>query len=193
MPLVNYFNPDLNSRSADVWKAIHVDTSTKSPVWELENDGVDLALIEHRLIDYSSNYTALFNANSPVLIYAGEFDEDSGPITQEVWLRTLDIPDKEAFWGQARSIYKVYDEEHKTYVTGGYYRQNDVFNFLTVPRAGQHVPNLLNNYQTTLAFLSDMINNNGKLMCPEAAAPCSVAENQISAMNNCTYPQGTGN
>lgn len=111
-PLANYFNADLNSRATDVWTAIHVESSTKSPIFEMENIGVDSALLGHRLLDFSSNYTSLFNANSPVLIYAGEFDQDSGPVTQEVWLRTLDIPDKEAFWGQARSIYKVYDEEH---------------------------------------------------------------------------------
>jgi len=78
-------------------------------------------------------------------------------------VRQLDIPDKEAFWGQARKLYKVYDESIGTTVTGGYYRQNSVFNFLTVPKAGHFVPNWTNNYKVTLAFLKDMMFNNGQL------------------------------
>lgn len=82
LPVAHYFSEADNIKAAEVWTAIHVDGSTKSPKFVLESDNVALALLEHRLIDYSSNYTALFNRNSPVIIYAGEFDEDSGPITQ---------------------------------------------------------------------------------------------------------------
>lgn len=76
-------------------------------------------------------------------------------------MRELPIPEYEEFWGQARNIYKVWDDLYNTYATGGYYRQNSLFNFLTVPKAGHFVPNWTNNYKPSLQFLNDMMNNNG--------------------------------
>jgi len=55
--------------------------STKDPVFEMGSSGVADALQSDNLIDYSSNFTSLFNKNSPVLIYAGEFDGQDGPST----------------------------------------------------------------------------------------------------------------
>lgn len=79
--------------------------------------------------------------------------------------------------------------------TGGYFRQNAVFSYLTVPKSGHFVPNWINFYPPTLQFLSDMMFNNGMLSCPPDAPEvnCSVATDQIKAMNNCSYPQGMGN
>jgi len=71
----DYFNEDKNPLAASIWTNIHVEGSTKSPKFNLESFQVANALLEHSLLDYSSNITALFDANSPVLIYAGEFDE----------------------------------------------------------------------------------------------------------------------
>jgi hypothetical protein len=78
------------------------------------------ALASDNLIDYSASFNTLFARNSSVLIYAGEFDSQDGPYTQEPWLRRLNIPDYDNFWGQARSIY--YLQEGTKFITGGYYR-----------------------------------------------------------------------
>lgn len=57
-----------------------------------------------------------------MLIYAGEFDAQDGPYTQEPWIRKLNIPDYDLFWSQARKIYYIWDDETSSYITGGYYR-----------------------------------------------------------------------
>ena len=41
------------------------------------------------------------------LIYAGEFDSQAGPKTQELWLRRLNFEGKEDFWNQSRQVYWV--------------------------------------------------------------------------------------
>jgi hypothetical protein len=102
------------------------------------------ALASDSLVDYSSYFNSLFARNSKVLIYAGEFDTQDGPLSCEPWLRRLDIPDSKEFWEQARNIYYLSDN-----TTGGYYRQNSVFSFLTVPKAGHFVPNSINNYKVS--------------------------------------------
>lgn len=97
-PVDDYFNATLNPNITDVWNAIHVENSTKTPIFEMGSSGVADAFQDDNMIDYSSNVTSLFNRNSKVLIYAGEFDAQDGPGTQEPWLRRLDFPGKEAFW-----------------------------------------------------------------------------------------------
>jgi len=59
------------------------------------------------LLDYSNYVEKLIGASSPVLIYAGEFDAQDGPKTQEFWMRKLDFEGSEAFWSQSRDIYWV--------------------------------------------------------------------------------------
>ena len=54
------------------------------------------------LLDYSEYVVELINAKSPVLIYAGEFDAQDGPKTQEFWLRRLNFAGSEDFWNQSR-------------------------------------------------------------------------------------------
>lgn len=54
------------------------------------------------LLDYSNYVEKLIQAESPVLIYAGEFDAQDGPKTQEFWLRRLDFTGSEDFWSQSR-------------------------------------------------------------------------------------------
>jgi pimeloyl-ACP methyl ester carboxylesterase len=91
----------------------------------------------------------LFNRNSPVLIYAGEFDAQDGPATQNPWVRKLNVPNYDEFWGQSRKIYYVWNETLSEYITGGYYRSSSTFSYLTVPKAGHFVPNWTNNYLPT--------------------------------------------
>lgn len=41
------------------------------------------------MIDYSWYFEELIRMKLPILIYAGEFDAQDGPKTQEYWLRRL--------------------------------------------------------------------------------------------------------
>ena len=59
------------------------------------------------MIDYSSYGEKLIAAKSPVLIYAGEFDAQDGPKTQEPWLRRLNFEGSDDFWSQSRQTYWV--------------------------------------------------------------------------------------
>lgn len=99
------------------------------------------------------------NYTSPVLIYAGEYDELCGPAQVNPWIRSLETPAN--FWDQDRKIYYVPNatvEETNAVFTGGYYRNSDVFAYLTVPKAGHFVPNSHNNYPVSFQFFSDYLN-----------------------------------
>jgi hypothetical protein len=54
------------------------------------------------------------------------------------------------FWSQARSIYYLPDGS-----VGGYYRTDQRFTYLSVPKAGHFVPTT--NLATTKAFLADYL------------------------------------
>ena len=71
------------------------------------------------------------------------------------------------------------------FVTGGYYRYDPEvhFTFLTVPKAGHFVP--YGNFDTTLQFLKDYIND-GKLVChKEDQDSCRTQPIMCKWMNNC--------
>jgi hypothetical protein len=59
---------------------------------------VGAALAGVNMLDYSSYVEKLIAAKSPVLIYAGEFDERDGPKGQEQWLRRLKFEGSADFW-----------------------------------------------------------------------------------------------
>ena len=68
----------------------------------MSSGAVGDAFVMDNLIDYSSYVEKLIEAKSPVLIYAGEFDAQDGPKTQEYWLRRLTFEGSDDFWSQAR-------------------------------------------------------------------------------------------
>jgi len=105
-PVINYFS-DTNPYVSTIYEAIHVSDSTKVPVFEMSSSAVNEAFNGDKMIDYSHYIVDLINLESPVLIYAGEFDAQDGPKTIEPWLRKLEIPNYDEFWGQSRNIYWV--------------------------------------------------------------------------------------
>jgi len=111
------------------------------------------------LVDYSRFITKLIDAEIPVLIYAGEFDAQDGPKTQEFWLRRLEFEGSEDFWSQSRQIYWVqnFTNTETQLINGGLWRTSDYFEYLTVPKAGHFVPN--NYFSPSFYFLSDYIDN----------------------------------
>lgn len=64
----------------------------------MSSGAVGDAFVNDQLLDYSSYVKDLIDAKSPVLIYAGEFDAQDGPKTQEYWLRKLEFDGSEDFW-----------------------------------------------------------------------------------------------
>jgi len=55
----------------EIYKAIHVDASTKTPVFEMGSSAVAEAFVMDNLLDYSNYIEMLIVAESPVLVYAG--------------------------------------------------------------------------------------------------------------------------
>jgi hypothetical protein len=82
-----------------------------------------------------------------MLLYAGEFDAQDGPKTQEPWLRTLNFEGSEDFWAQSRQVYYVPQPKSSDLIIGGYWRESEYFSYLTVPKSGHFVQ--ANYYQPT--------------------------------------------
>ena len=106
-PVINYFTTQDEATLSTIWYAINVEGSTKSPVFCMSCGPVGEALVSDNLLDYSNYVEKLIAAESPVLIYAGEFDAQDGPKTQEFWLRRMNFAGSDDFWSQSRQIYWV--------------------------------------------------------------------------------------
>jgi hypothetical protein len=95
-PVTDYFTT--SGKVEEIFKIIHVEDSTKRPVFEMSSGAVGLAFADDQLIDYSSYVEELIKRELPFLVYAGEFDSQDGPKTQEYWLRRLNFEGKDDFW-----------------------------------------------------------------------------------------------
>eukprot|EP00512_Aurantiochytrium_limacinum_P012053 CAMPEP_0171570154 /NCGR_PEP_ID=MMETSP0961-20121227/2775_1 /TAXON_ID=87120 /ORGANISM="Aurantiochytrium limacinum, Strain ATCCMYA-1381" /LENGTH=662 /DNA_ID=CAMNT_0012124589 /DNA_START=247 /DNA_END=2235 /DNA_ORIENTATION=+ len=163
----------------EVHKSIHIDQSTKTPVFEISSARVDHALSLDNVLTYSKVYEDLLSRNAKLLVYAGEFDTKDGPYGQDNWLRDLKFPGRDQFWVQDRKIYRFPDGR-----VGGYFRSSETFSFMVVPKAGHYVPN--NNFETSFAMLEDYIKHGG-LQCHESTGKgCSVASDLCGAMHECS-------
>lgn len=157
--MINYFTVQPEPAMSGIYDAIGVGGSTKTPVFEMSSSAVGEAFVMDNLLDYSNYVEKLIQAESPVLIYAGEFDAQDGPKTQEFWLRGLNFTGSEDFWSQSRQIYWVQNatSTETDLINGGLWRTSDFFEFLTVPKAGHFVPN--NYYSPSFSFFTDYINS----------------------------------
>jgi hypothetical protein len=80
-PVINYFS-DKNTNNVTLYTAIHVENSTKVPVFEMGSEAVDEAMVFDNLLNYVDYYEVLVNNySSPILIYDGEFDARDGAWT----------------------------------------------------------------------------------------------------------------
>ena len=75
-PVTNYFSSDYQSAAdySTINTNIHVADSTKNPIFEMSSEAVGEAFVMDNLLDYSKYIEKLIERESPVLIYAGEFD-----------------------------------------------------------------------------------------------------------------------
>lgn len=68
-----------SKQRAAFYKAIHVEQSSKSPIFEPHSAQVDKLFKFDNLIDYSGYYDYLIEEDHPLLVMAGEFDLRDGP------------------------------------------------------------------------------------------------------------------
>jgi hypothetical protein len=73
----------------------------------MNSSAVGEAFTNDNLIDYSWYVEELISMKQQVFLYAGEFDAQDGPKTQEYWLRRLNFENKDEFWAQSRQVYYV--------------------------------------------------------------------------------------
>ena len=149
----------MSAKVNEIYKAIHIDKSTKTPVFEPSSARVSAALDQDAMIDYMSWLDYKLGEKSPnILIYAGQWDNRDGPTTIESWLTasTQNFRAKDLY-AYARQIYYVPSPDGP--YTGGYYRTtpNGKFTLMTVPKAGHYVPTDV--LDVTKSMLSDMIFN----------------------------------
>ena len=165
----------------DLYTAIHVDKSTKSPVFEKASAAVAKAYQSDNLVDYSSYYNYLLKEKHPYIVMGGEFDMRDGAAGQHIWMKEL-LNVSKNFWKQDRKIYYYQGDEDVTNV-GGYYTREGEFTLLTVPKAGHFIPQ--DNYLASKAFLDDYVQH-GSLQCRDKDSQCSVAKDMCTAMNQCS-------
>jgi len=105
----------------DLFKSLHIENSTKVPIYEFDSDRVDVAYASDNLVDYSNYYNKLIEMDFPLLVLSGEFDARDGAISQFDWMKKyLNLP--EEFWEQDRKIYYYNDEKNKIpQAVGGYW------------------------------------------------------------------------
>ena len=171
----------------DIYEAIHVDNSYKDPIFEMTSSRVQAQFAGDDLQDYSSWIENLLGVQSPIFIYAGEFDEKEGPAGQEYWLRRLTFDDAGDFWKKARKVYWVDDDSVTTddgQIVGGYWRNSTYLTYLTVPKAGHYVP--ANYYLPTLQFFKDYISQQSLACHAKGSNTCNVTESMRTHMNNCS-------
>ena len=79
----------ISGRRQDLYDALHVNTSTKDPIYEFSSERVKQAISSDFMIDYSHYYDLLIQENFPLLVAAGEYDMLDGAKAQETWLKLL--------------------------------------------------------------------------------------------------------
>lgn len=176
-------------KKKELYIALHVDKSNKDPVFEFSSDRVADAYDYEEMLDWSSWYDKLLSTSIKFIVYAGEYDQRDGSVSQPAWMKDLINLSHEngSFFKQARQVYYFKNAQNEIEV-GGQYRvdQKTQFTFLTVPKAGHFVPN--NQFELSLAILKDYLDETAiGLICIKDDQPnkCSVTNNMCSYMNNC--------
>lgn len=173
----------ISGKKNDIYQALHVDKSTKDPIYESSSERVYNAYQAEEMEDYSKYYEWMFTNNQNLLIYAGEWDQQDGPSTHEAWLRNVPhLPTD--FFNLNRKIYWV--PQGQGFIVGGYYREDPSpkkgFTLLSIPKAGHFVPTDM--LETTKQFIIDFVNNK-QLMCHKNEEDCSTVTTMCKYMGNC--------
>lgn len=93
-----------SSKISDLYKAIHIDDSFKTPIYESGSEAVAEGYASDNLVDYSDYYNYMIEEDYPFIVMAGEFDMKDGADSQYTWMqKTLNV--SKDFWSQDRKIY----------------------------------------------------------------------------------------
>ena len=76
-----------SSKKEIIYTLLHVNESTKNPVFEPSSANVSLAYQWNNLEDYSWYYNFLIGANYTFIVMSGEFDSRDGAISQDIWMK----------------------------------------------------------------------------------------------------------
>lgn len=175
------------SKSADLYKAIHIDQSPKTPKFSPSSGAVYQAYIKEEQIDFTNYYSELVQSKLPMIVYTGEFDEHDGPMSQTPWMKNIKSLNEQDpnFWVNARQIYQVPDAANPgSFIIGGYYRSSKIvpFTWLTIPKAGHFVPSTY--LDTTKLMLRDYVEKQA-LQCHKTADGCNLSKIQCAHMDDC--------
>jgi len=160
--VVNYLT-NLTEKQ-DLYKALHVDNSSKNPIFNMGSNSVFEAYKSDGLTSYASYIEELLKMNHPVMIAAGEFDMQDGAQTQIAWMKKIfkDVLPQE-FFEMDRPVYYYYAPNNTQIQVGGYYRHGGNFTFVTTPKSGHFMPH--DNYDCAKSYLDDFIANNSLNYC----------------------------
>eukprot|EP00347_Sterkiella_histriomuscorum_P012091 403369927 len=175
-----------SKQAAQLYKAIHIDKSTKVPIFSKKSKQVEAAFNEIAMLDSSYYIDQILSIGYHLLIYAGEWDQRDGPGTIESWLkqsRQMQLRDS-PIWEQPKQIYYVKTGDNE-YQVGGYYRRDTTtrVTVLVMPKAGHFAP--MNQLATTTSFINDFVVFPGTLNChKDKPEDCLTAPIMCKYMNN---------
>mmetsp|Transcript_42372 Transcript_42372/g.65039 ORF Transcript_42372/g.65039 Transcript_42372/m.65039 type:complete len:464 (-) Transcript_42372:197-1588(-) len=160
----------VSNKSEQLYAAIHVNQSTKSPVYESFSPEVGEAYTYDNMIDYSHVYREILDEypNYPVVIAAGEYDLHDGGVNQPLWFKLI-IPANESFWTEDRRIF-YFNGSASENMVGGYYKSYNNLTLIVAPKSGHFIP--ADYYEASKAYLDDLASHK-QLVCKVDGVPAS--------------------
>ena len=95
-----------SAMTADIYKALHIDGSVKSQIFQPYNDLVRTAQLAEINKDYTQWYDWLIQKQYPTLIFVGEWDQSDGPYSVRSMLKNSRYLGNK-IWEDTRKIYLV--------------------------------------------------------------------------------------
>jgi hypothetical protein len=160
-----------STQVAALYESLHV---TK---FNPHSDAVEKMFKPDFMVDYSYYYDYLIFNRFPTILNGAEYDNRDGAKGLQIWMKTMLTKLRDSYWEQEQKIYHFEDKFNATRV-GGYYKQQDRFTYITLPKSGHMFTYF--NYDSTTAQLADLIASNG-LTCLN----CSTVAEKCKAMNDC--------
>ena len=136
-------------RITELKSALHI---TKKQSFSKLNSTV-AERIKDRNVNTASVFSELLSRGVRILINVGEFDMKDGVRQTSEWIKQIQLPNKDLFDSQARSIYTY--NIGGVELIGGYFRHADNFTFIVTPQAGHMVA--ASQTELTKNYVTDMI------------------------------------
>ncbi len=80
-----------NIKAKELYDSLHISQSPKKPIFIGGNTAVYDAIYPEEYIDWTHFYDSMLTLNGgiDVLVYAGAYDQQDGPLTMPVWMKDL--------------------------------------------------------------------------------------------------------